>query len=70
MVTAEQRRWMTPSGRTKRKGQPSKKEARSAGRRVALSPPLAADMTPSRSSKRERAVSPLKQPAELTDDNM
>ncbi|KAL0050838.1 hypothetical protein WJX82_008106 [Trebouxia sp. C0006] len=66
----EQRRWMSPSGRTKRKGQPFKKEARSAGRRVALSPPPAAGMTASRSSKPERAVSPLKQPAEFTDDNM
>ena len=70
VVIAEQRRWMSPSGRTKRKGQPFKKEARSAGRRVALSPPPAAGMTASRSSKPERAVSPLKQPAEFTDDNM
>ncbi len=69
MVNAEQRLWMSPSGRTKRKGQPSKKQARSAGRHVALSPPPAADMTASRSGKRERAASPLKQPAELTDDD-
>ena len=70
MVNAEQRRWMSPSGRTKRKGQPPKKQARSAGRHVALSPPPAADMAASSSGKRERAASSLKQPAELTDDNM
>lgn len=70
MVNAEQRRWMSPTGQRNRKGQPFKKQAQSAGRRVALSPPPAAGMTASRSSKRERAASPLKQPADLTDDNM
>ncbi|KAL0032233.1 hypothetical protein WJX77_012343 [Trebouxia sp. C0004] len=65
----EQRQWMSANGRTKRKGQPSKKQARSKGRHVALSPPPAAGMTASRSSKLERAASPLKQPAEVTDDN-
>ncbi len=69
MVNAEQRQWMSSTGHRKRRGQPPKKHARSMGRRVALSPPPAADMTVSRSSKRERAASPLKQPAELTDDN-
>ncbi|KAL0025845.1 hypothetical protein WJX79_005971 [Trebouxia sp. C0005] len=64
----EQRRWMSPGGRKERKGQPLKKQARSASRRVALSPPPPADMTASKSSKRERAAPALKKPAELADD--